>query len=300
MKKEVKKTRESLSKDFELLDDSIKKRKKKLIESNLLRAIVHMAILGNQLGITSPDLIVHKARDLLKDWYNEKTKKETSNLSVKNFYKNWAKNYDVLDNIAIYLEEKNIKSWFKFKGKDILDLGCGTGRYTIPLAKKNNLTAIDFSKSMLNNAKKKAKKKGVKIDFEEGDVTKFKSTKKFDVIISMLVQDHIKDLNKIGKVMDCITKKGSLIIISNIHPLYTYDSFIRGDKAELLPGKITSSYYHPLEQYLNIFRKFGFELIDYKDLIIERKHIKMKQFKNLKRFENKPFVAVYKFKKMSD
>ena len=46
------------------------------------------------------------------------------------------------------------------KSLEIIDIGCGTGRHSIELAKRGyNITGIDLSESQLNSAKEKAKTK---------------------------------------------------------------------------------------------------------------------------------------------
>jgi SAM-dependent methyltransferase len=45
---------------------------------------------------------------------------------------------------------------------NVIDIGCGPGRLTIPLAKKvNSVTAVDTSKGMLNVLKRRAKEEGL-------------------------------------------------------------------------------------------------------------------------------------------
>lgn len=60
-----------------------------------------------------------------------------------------------LDDLVFY------KKWLpKDKEARILELCCGTGRLTIPIAKEGyNITGVDYTTSMLNQAKIKAKKR---------------------------------------------------------------------------------------------------------------------------------------------
>lgn len=64
-----------------------------------------------------------------------------------------------------------VDKYFKKKGR-VLDIGCGTGRTTIPLFREGYDTiGIDISNGMIDNAKKIARKKGLKIDYRMGDAT---------------------------------------------------------------------------------------------------------------------------------
>ncbi len=66
----------------------------------------------------------------------------------------------------------------------ILDIGCGTGRHSIELAKRGyNITGIDLSDSQLNRARDKAEKQGLKIDFWKHDARKLPFNDEFDLVI---------------------------------------------------------------------------------------------------------------------
>src|SRR5215216_1102863 len=59
-------------------------------------------------------------------------------------------------------------------GEPVLELACGSGRLTIPLAKGGvNITGMDTSEEMLNVAKLKASKSGASIRFIQGDMRDF-------------------------------------------------------------------------------------------------------------------------------
>jgi 2-polyprenyl-3-methyl-5-hydroxy-6-metoxy-1,4-benzoquinol methylase len=57
------------------------------------------------------------------------------------------------------------------KQAKILDIGCGTGRHSIELAERGyeNLTGIDLSDTQLERARKNAKEKNLKINFQKHD-----------------------------------------------------------------------------------------------------------------------------------
>ena len=85
-------------------------------------------------------------------------------------YKEFAFVYDELmndvdyDKWVEYIEELIKRE--DAKVKNILELACGTGNVTIPLAKKEyDIAAIDISAEMLSVAKEKAEKQGIELPF---------------------------------------------------------------------------------------------------------------------------------------
>ncbi|MEM9362159.1 MAG: class I SAM-dependent methyltransferase [Bacteroidota bacterium] len=76
------------------------------------------------------------------------------------------------------------KKWMpKDKNANILELCCGTGRLTIPLVKEgHHITGLDFTPSMLEQAKKKAAQEGLQIPFVQGDMRTFVFQDKFDLV----------------------------------------------------------------------------------------------------------------------
>jgi len=72
------------------------------------------------------------------------------------------------------------------KSIKILDIGCGTGRHAIELAKRGyQVTGIDLSEAQLKRAKEKAKEQGVKVDFERHDARNLPFEGDFDLAIML-------------------------------------------------------------------------------------------------------------------
>jgi SAM-dependent methyltransferase len=70
----------------------------------------------------------------------------------------------------------------------ILDLGCGTGRHAISLAKKYFVTGVDISESMLAMARSSCPSEGSPappIHFFQGDIRTFRLNRHFGAIISL-------------------------------------------------------------------------------------------------------------------
>jgi len=71
----------------------------------------------------------------------------------------------------------------KRKNGNILELCCGTGRLTIPLAQEGyNITGVDNNTSMLKQAKRKAKELKVPIRFIESDIRTLGLPEEYDII----------------------------------------------------------------------------------------------------------------------
>jgi 2-polyprenyl-3-methyl-5-hydroxy-6-metoxy-1,4-benzoquinol methylase len=66
----------------------------------------------------------------------------------------------------------------------ILDIGCGTGRHSIELARRGyTVTGIDLSESMLAKARLKARQAGVEVEFIRADARNLQFSNEFDLVI---------------------------------------------------------------------------------------------------------------------
>ncbi len=88
---------------------------------------------------------------------------------------------NTLAEVHFIIEELNIP-----QGSRILDVGCGTGRHSVELARRGyQITGVDISSGMLTEAKKAAAEAGVEVEWIHADVTQFKSDRLFDVAICL-------------------------------------------------------------------------------------------------------------------
>jgi cyclopropane fatty-acyl-phospholipid synthase-like methyltransferase len=71
-------------------------------------------------------------------------------------------------------------------GASILDVGCGTGRHAVELAKRGfAVTGVDLSAEMLAQASSAAKAAGVRVELVHADATTFSLPAKFDAAICL-------------------------------------------------------------------------------------------------------------------
>ncbi|MDY0234799.1 MAG: methyltransferase domain-containing protein [Gudongella sp.] len=100
-------------------------------------------------------------------------------------------------------------------GMKILDVGCGTGNFSIKLAEMGcKVIGIDKSEEMLYIAREKAKSKGLDIDFHIMDVYDIEfSDESFDAVFSMAAFEFIKEPQKAyGEMYRVLKNAGSLLI----------------------------------------------------------------------------------------
>lgn len=120
-------------------------------------------------------------------------------------FENYAEDYDIFYQHKAYQKEclylKSIFNRYALKHpQTILDLGCGTGNYLIPLTQmKYKLTGVDASAQMLAIAKTKLKKNKLKAELRHGWLQHFQIKKNFDAVICMF------------SVIDYVTKKSDIL-----------------------------------------------------------------------------------------
>ena len=72
------------------------------------------------------------------------------------------------------------------KATRILDIGCGTGRHSIELAKRGyTVVGIDLSESLLKRAKEKASEQNLHIVFQKHDARNLPFSQEFDLVIML-------------------------------------------------------------------------------------------------------------------
>lgn len=105
-------------------------------------------------------------------------------------YADFAFIYDKFQDIDYNSFTEYYKLLFKRFGvspKSIVDLGCGSGNITIPLARQGcSVTGVDLSEDMLALAAQKAFEQGLNILFINGDMTEFTAAEYADAAVCAL------------------------------------------------------------------------------------------------------------------
>lgn len=137
---------------------------------------------------------------------------------------------------------------FRVESKNILDLGCGTGRNSNYLAEMgNNVIGIEISKTALNLAKKRADNLGVTVDYRLGDIgEKYEIEKEsIDIILDVTSSNSLNEkgretyLNEMNRILKndgyifvrALCKDGNKNVknLLKISPGKEYDTYVMKD-----------------------------------------------------------------------
>ncbi len=189
--------------------------------------------------------------------------------TVRTGYDRWAAIYDHDANPLLAMESPLVEHFVvNVRGLSVLDLGCGTGRHSIWLAAAGaKVTAIDFSEGMLAEARKKPGAESVRfLSYDLHNPLPFDAGS-FDVVVSGLVLEHLKDLNSFFAEAHRVLETGGRAVVSAMHPAM----FLRGVQAQfhdpdskeiIQPGSIP----HSIADFVMASLKVGFQLKDIREI----------------------------------
>lgn len=104
-----------------------------------------------------------------------------------------------------------------FRGKEILDFGCGDGEISTQLAKMGaRVTALDISPELVDLARRRAVLDGVedRIEFIAGDITRSPLPEnKFDHIVGYAVIHHVDIAETVPLLYSCLKPGGTALLV---------------------------------------------------------------------------------------
>lgn len=112
-------------------------------------------------------------------------------------------------------------------GGNVLELCCGTGRLTVPLAEAGvGITGMDLSEPMLGRAGEKARDAGVEIPFVLDDIRSFQLDRMFDMVFipfnSLQGIFNWRDVLAVFERVTAHLKPGGLFIFDIFNPDFDY------------------------------------------------------------------------------
>ena len=131
----------------------------------------------------------------------------------------------IVENIKIHFNIKNDKSNF-LQGLNILDIGCGGGLISEPMARLGaNVTGIDASEKNINIAKLHSKKNNLNIQYINTSPENLDSFEKFDIILNLEIVEHVENVNLFIKSCYKLLKKNGLMFTATLNR--SFSSYIK-------------------------------------------------------------------------
>jgi SAM-dependent methyltransferase len=174
----------------------------------------------------------------MRRWYEE-------------LFSNYAKTYDTESFTAGTLGEVDFleKEFNHDKTKCILDIGCGTGRHAIELAKRGyTVTGIDLSAAQLARAGQKATEAGVRVNFLQLNACSLSFINEFDFAIMLceggfsLQETDALNFQILEGAARALRSPGKYIFsaLNALFPLYhNLKDFLNADKKGVATDKCT-------------------------------------------------------------
>jgi ubiquinone/menaquinone biosynthesis C-methylase UbiE/cytosine/adenosine deaminase-related metal-dependent hydrolase len=179
--------------------------------------------------------------------------------SAATIFDQWAEVYDTRPNPLLSLEQRILPTLLPpIANRDVLDVGCGTGRWLQLLSplSPNSLTGIDPSPAMLAHARTRL---APSVTLHQSDATQLpRPDRSTDLILASFVLSYLPDLPCFAAECARILRPGGHLLLSDMHPVtarergWTRSFRTQGERIEL------PAHTHTLPDLLAAFTLYGF------------------------------------------
>lgn len=191
------------------------------------------------------------------------SKRKLKYLNSEEGYNLAASRYDEKEGYLNTFEQKKLLPLLgNIRGKRILDVGAGTGRLAVELAKfpGAEITALDVSSEMLEQLKKKNQH----IECVVGDAENLPFVSgSFDVVVAAFLVVHLKDPRRFFDEAYRVLKDGGWLVVTNINQ--KDPPTVKTSQGDI----IIESFYHRPEKIRQILESLAFA-IDQEIFVKER------------------------------
>jgi ubiquinone/menaquinone biosynthesis C-methylase UbiE len=175
--------------------------------------------------------------------------------SIACAYDRWSQVYDVDSNATRDLDALVLRARAsEFSERDVLELGCGTGKNTEWLALyARQVLALDFSEGMLDRARVRLSDV-TRVSFLLHDVRQPWPVEEAsrDRIVSNLVLEHVEDLHPIFEQATRALRPGGAFLLSELHPFRQLQGagagFVRPEDARVEQVRV---FLHDVSEYVS-------------------------------------------------
>ncbi len=197
--------------------------------------------------------------------------------------------------------------------KNILDLGCGDGRYGIELLNRGarHYHGVEGSKKMLSLAIDNLLNLNATLDL--GDIEKIEFRKdEYDLVVSRLVLHYIEDIERLMIKIEASLKLDGEFVFSVEHPIITscYESYHKktkrgnwivdnyfetGERINVWIEKEVLKYHKTIEDYWRIIKKSKLNVVEIRESKPDES-----RFENMEEYERRnrvPLFMMFKLRK---
>ena len=123
----------------------------------------------------------------------------------------------IVENLKNHFNIKNTKT-NSLTGLKILDIGCGGGLISEPMARLGaEVTGIDASEKNINIAKMHSKENRLKINYINTSPENFEEFEKYDVILNLEIVEHVSDVKLYIQSCQKLLKKNGIMFTATLN-----------------------------------------------------------------------------------
>tara|TARA_B100000886_G_scaffold340269_1_gene308835 strand:+ start:4115 stop:4843 length:729 start_codon:yes stop_codon:yes gene_type:complete len=162
---------------------------------------------------------IQKFSKLAEEWWDVNGKFKPLHMfnpiRIEYIVENIKKHFNILEKKANFLE-----------GYSILDIGCGGGLISEPMARLGaKVTGIDASEKNIKIAKSHSNKNKLRINYFKASPETLNSEEKFDIILNLEVVEHVDNVNLYIKSCSRLLKKNGIMFTATLNRSFV--SFIK-------------------------------------------------------------------------
>ena len=134
----------------------------------------------------------------------------------------WTEFYDFLFSEQRYAQAEELLDTSPLlsfpAGARVLDLCCGPGVFTVPLADRGcDVTGVDLSPAMLERARKRSADTGAQVRYVQADAREYEAPGAFDVVLNMFTsfgyfEDPADNARVLRTMHSCLAPGGTLVL----------------------------------------------------------------------------------------
>ncbi|MER8226381.1 class I SAM-dependent methyltransferase [Streptomyces sp. NPDC094143] len=134
----------------------------------------------------------------------------------------WTEFYDFLFSEQRYAQAEDLLNTSPLlafpAGARVLDLCCGPGVFTVPLARRgHDVTGVDLSPAMLDRARKRSADAGERVTYVQADARAYEAPGCFDVVLNMFTsfgyfEDPADNAHVLRTMYTCLAPGGILVL----------------------------------------------------------------------------------------